>query len=360
MATKEQHFVPRVYLKQWEGTVATLKEPNKQFTGVYYFDSDSFIGDGKNTGSILWKPHLYTINFDQIYIAEQCPLVYADFVSQVYSLMREREPAPVYGKLGYSNIKTRESVRKHLSQVDTWTFFYYDGNLARSGGILRNIHDLNSYLIENGLDFRFENSWESTLSEFVSELKNDSNATVGESVRRIDMDLTQRVFAFFLMMHCRSPQFNGFGILGWIGELLRNAFGDNINSFVESLWYTELYRMVYGKKCGQYHAMLSAAIEQCQMIFYEAYSGAGTFITSDNPAFLNKRLAPEASNLTGFIFPLSPKYLLFVGKGPGALNEIDYRFADHDTVGLFNRLIYRNRINSIVSCERNLKSVLYS
>ena len=133
MATKEQHFVPRVYLKQWEGTVATLKEPNKQFTGVYYFDSDSFIGDGKNTGSILWKPHLYTINFDQIYIAEQCPLVYADFVSQVYSLMREREPAPVYGKLGYSNIKTRESVRKHLSQVDTWTFFYYDGNLARSG-----------------------------------------------------------------------------------------------------------------------------------------------------------------------------------------------------------------------------------
>ena len=39
MATKNQHYVPRVYIKSWETTVYSKKEPQKAFTGVYYYDN---------------------------------------------------------------------------------------------------------------------------------------------------------------------------------------------------------------------------------------------------------------------------------------------------------------------------------
>ena len=62
MPTKKQHFVPRVYMKAWETQVETLKEPDKKFNGIYVI-KDGSTGDGANRNSVLWKPHLYTINF---------------------------------------------------------------------------------------------------------------------------------------------------------------------------------------------------------------------------------------------------------------------------------------------------------
>lgn len=62
MPTKKQHFVPRVYMKAWETQVETIKEPDKKFNGIYVI-KDGSIGDGANRNSVLWKPHLYTINF---------------------------------------------------------------------------------------------------------------------------------------------------------------------------------------------------------------------------------------------------------------------------------------------------------
>ena len=65
MPTKNQHFVPRVYLKAWETQVENHQEPNKQFQGVYIFKNGISIGEGRTVETILWKPHLYTIKFDQ-------------------------------------------------------------------------------------------------------------------------------------------------------------------------------------------------------------------------------------------------------------------------------------------------------
>lgn len=66
MATKNQHFVPRVYLKAWETKVETKKEPQKQFDGVYYFEKGDTVGEGATRETILWEPHLYTISFRQL------------------------------------------------------------------------------------------------------------------------------------------------------------------------------------------------------------------------------------------------------------------------------------------------------
>ena len=67
MPTKKQHFVPRVYMKAWETQVETHKEPDKKFNGIYVI-KDGSTGDGANRNSVLWKPHLYTINFKYSFI----------------------------------------------------------------------------------------------------------------------------------------------------------------------------------------------------------------------------------------------------------------------------------------------------
>ncbi len=38
--------------------------------------------------------------------------------------MRSNSPKPVYGKLGYSIIKTKKSIYKHLFDIDKWDFYY--------------------------------------------------------------------------------------------------------------------------------------------------------------------------------------------------------------------------------------------
>ena len=97
MATKRQHFVPRVYMKAWETQAETSREPNRKFEGVYVFENSNEIGEGANRNSILWKPHLYTIKFKYLFIVNSCPKIYSDFVDMVYDVMRNRTLQPIYG-----------------------------------------------------------------------------------------------------------------------------------------------------------------------------------------------------------------------------------------------------------------------
>lgn len=58
MPPKNQHFVPKVYLKAWETKVATSKEPNKKFDGVYYYTNGMDNGEGSTgkqfSGSLIY------------------------------------------------------------------------------------------------------------------------------------------------------------------------------------------------------------------------------------------------------------------------------------------------------------------
>lgn len=160
MATKRQHYVPQVYMKAWETEVEKITEPDKKFQGVYAFKQGVNVGDGANRDSILWEPHLYTIGFDYLFITKSCPQIYSYFANQVFELMRSNTPMPVYGKLGYSIIKTKASVRKHLYGINDWEFYYDDGNLARKKSIINRINDLNCYILENAFDDNYEKRWE--------------------------------------------------------------------------------------------------------------------------------------------------------------------------------------------------------
>ena len=209
MPTKNQHYVPRVYLKAWETKVETNKEPTKQFDGVYFFENGATVAEGRTIETILWEPHLYTISFRQLYIADKCPKVYSYFVEKVYEAMINNSPKPVYGKLGYSIIRKKQSVRKHLNDVDKWEFYYVDDNsLARKKAIINRLDDMNCYIIEDSLDRFYETRWESILRTFVDEVHNALPAPGGNGERVISEKAAKDMLEFFFMMLCRSPQFN--------------------------------------------------------------------------------------------------------------------------------------------------------
>lgn len=362
MATKRQHFVPQIYMKAWECTVESQSEPNKKFQGVYEFEQDCNIGNWKNRDSILWQPHLYTIGFDYLFfIAKSCPLVYSFFVDQIFKLMRNNTPIPIYGEFGHSIIKTKDSVRKHLYNINDWDFYYDDGNLARKKSILNRIHDLNCYILESAFDDSYEKRWEIIYKHFINEVQHSIPIALDRSERKIDKNAAVAMIEFFFMMLCRSPQFNAMGIYTVIKErLLYPLFKENevSDKLMTGIWYSELYRMFFKKSGGFYHSVIEKTMDYCQMILFEAYDNAGTFITSDNPSFQHRSLI-ERTNSSGFIFPLTPKHLLFIGKGePNSINVVDYRFADKNAVQHFNRIIKSHKSNILISIQPTLDNLI--
>ncbi len=138
-------------MKAWETVVETSKEPDKKFNGVYVFNNSEF-GEGANRNSVLWKPHLYTINFQYSYICKSCPKIKQQFINIIYDLLKTGFKQPVCGKLGYSIIKTKKSIEKHFFEINDWDFYYDDGNIARKTSIQKRIDALNCYILEDSFD----------------------------------------------------------------------------------------------------------------------------------------------------------------------------------------------------------------
>ncbi len=376
MSTKNQHFVPRVYMKAWETQVETLKEPDKKFNGIYII-KDGEIGYGANKKSVLWKPHLYTINFKYSFICKSCSKVKSQFVDMIYDLLRNGYKQPVYGKLGYSIIKTKKSIQKHFYEIKDWDFYYADGNVAKKSAIRSQIDALNCYILEDAFDDYLENNWENILKAFVDGVHNGKPVALGRSERIISEDVAKDMLASFFIMLCRNPKFDAMGVYTRIKENLLYPVFDSMckdeeinNSDIETLegkkyadeimtgiWYSELYKMFFKNTGGFYHNVVQLALSGCQMILFETYDKAGTFITSDNPAFEHKSFVVERDNGSGFIFPISPKYLVFIGKGNEGINVVDHRFANSDTIKKFNRIINGHRTELIISTSNNLKEV---
>lgn len=330
MPTKKQHFVPRVYMKAWETQVETLKEPDKKFNGIYVI-KDGSIGDGANRNSVLWKPHLYTINFKYSFICNSCAKLKSQYVDLIYDLLKTGFKQPVYGKLGYSIIKTKKSINKHFFEIHDWDFFYYDGNVAKKAAILSQIDALNCYILEDSFDDYLEKNWENIMNSFVSGVHNGQPIGLERSERIISEDIARNMLASFFIMLCRNPKFDAMGVYTKIKEKLLYPIFESMckdeeaetldvgtsegkeyaDELMTGIWYSELYKMFFKNKGGFYHNVVQLALSGCQMILFETYDNAGQFITSDNPAFEHKSTVIKRNNGSGLIFPISPKYLVF-------------------------------------------------
>lgn len=323
------------------------------------FSNGDQMGDGRNKESILWKPHLYTIKFNQLYMARKCSKVYSFYVDAIYNVMLDNKPAPVYGKLGYSKIRTKASIRKHLMDIEHWDFYYENGNVAKKTAILNRINDIRCYILEETFAEMFEFRWETIRDKFINEVQNGRQIARGRSERRISEKAAKDMLEFVFVMLCRSPDFDAMGIYTWTNELLISAFGagDEIDQMMEAVWFTELYRMFYKKSGGFFHSVLSKVFDNCQLVLFETCDRAEMFITSDNPAFQNNIVALRR-NTNGFIFPISPKYLLFIAKGSEDITIVDHRYADYETAQYFNRIIKHNSCDTIVGVKKDLYTML--
>lgn len=377
MPTKKQHFVPRVYMKAWETQVETLKEPDKKFNGIYVI-KDGSIGDGANRNSVLWKPHLYTINFKYSFICNSCAKVKSQYVDLIYDLLKTGFKQPVYGKLGYSIIKTKKSINKHFFEIYDWDFYYYDGNVAKKAAILSQIDALNCYILEDSFDDYLEKNWENIMNSFVSGVHNGQPIGLERSERIISEDIARNMLASFFIMLCRNPKFDAMGVYTKIKEKLLYPVFESMckdeeaetldvgtsegkeyaDELMTRIWYSELYKMFFKNKGGFYHNVVQLALSGCQMILFETYDNAGQFITSDNPAFEHKSTVIERNNGSGLIFPISPKYLVFVAKGDEGINVVDHRFADTETVKYFNRIINAHKTEIIISSSKSLNDMI--
>lgn len=382
MPTRKQHYVPQVYLKAWETQVETLKDPGNKFKGIYTFDCSSGIGNGANKASVLWTSQLYTIRFEHRYICTACPRVFSYFVDQIFNLMRVETNKPVYAKLGYSIIKTKASIRKHFFDIDNWLFYYDDGCLAKQKAIMSRIYALNCYILESEFDDYFEKHWERVRTTFVKEVKEAMPKTINSSERVISTATANELLTFFFVMLCRSPYFTAMGVYEKIKRNLlyptfermfldatenetqevtsedSNQIISEAHSYVdgifEGVWLSELYRILFGGSGGFYYNVFDYVRKGCQLILFETKQGEDHFITSDNPAFEN-RLMVTAENWNGFIFPLTPEYLVLIGKGDDTWNTVDYRMAGSEAVRKFNQIIANNKMNMIIADRKHLK-----
>lgn len=357
--TKNQHYVPRVYLKSWKTGVETSKEPLKKFNGVYCLKKGATIGEGISVEAILWKPHLYTINFRQIYLARKCPKVCDFFADEIYNYLNSNKSQPIYGKLEYSIINNKKSIKKYLNEIDDWEFYYNDGSLARKKSILNHFYDLKCYLLEESFDKFYESKWNDIRNSFINEVKFTQSTYDGESERKISMKVAEDMLEFFFMMLCRSPGFNAMGIYSEIGDILRQCYNDvtGIDDIMDAVWFVELYRIFYKEKGGFYHSVISNVLSKCQFILFEAYPNAGSFITSDNPAFMHLSKV-DAINMNAYYFPISPKYLLLIVRGDACINVVDYRMANSNLIKKFNQIIYYHSYELIISTEKKLGHII--
>lgn len=246
----------------------------------------------------------------------------------IFDLLRKSYKQPVYGKIGYSTIKTKKSIQKHLYEIDDWEFYYEDGNIAKKAAILSQIDALNSYVLEDAFDDYLEKNWENILNSFVDSVHNGTPVAIGRSERIISEDIAKSMLASFFILLCRNPKFDAMGIYTQIKDNILYPVFDSMckedeesekhdiennegkeyaDELMTGIWYSELYKMFFKNSGGFYHNVVNLALKGCQMILFEAYENAGTFITSDNPAFEHRSTVIEKITVRGlfFLFPLN-------------------------------------------------------
>lgn len=350
--TKRQHFVPQAYLKSWDIS------PGTKTHQIYVYSDKNIDGQPFNTDSVLWKPHLYTVNYDYSFIFPKSHLIKLDFCKKIDQLMKKRKPEPVYAKYKNHTINNSKTVSKYLQHLNDWEFYYQRTNsLARKKGIIQDICSLNSYILEEGFDKLFETRWDNILRKFLYEI-NSPIDRVNKCIV-ISPATMDSLLEFLLMMYMRNPVFDGLGIYTWIyNDILKPSIGEESYELIRGSWLLELYRLLYKPDENRFNIILTKIKSDCQFFIYKPYPNEGSFITSDNPVCIYKPSIIEIEQTKSLIFPLTPDYLLYMGKGQDKYNILDYRLLHTNDIKRINNMIYSQKTEKIISIEKSLDKIL--
>lgn len=361
MATKNQHYVPRVYIKSWETTVYSKKEPQKAFTGVYYYDkADLSLGDGRNKESILSSNHTYTVDFRYDFILQSCREIRIEFTEKIKTILSQRRAKAYYkGNL----LTNRNAIFRYLPYLESWDFYHLDGTTASKKSIINEIRGSRSYCLEDRFSSYVEAQWGDILKQFLLSFPDVD----GTGQIELHLQKTQTIVDMLNMlalMMCRNPSFDLLGIFSWLkDDILAPAFsscGDATMAdiFMRGCWLTEIYRGLYSEN-GFVDTFLSTALSNLGIVVYRvANKNEGTFITSDNPVVYHKLLV-ETTNHNGIYFPLTPRYLIFLGKRSNAgIDDVLFRTVHNRDLRNINRILLNGAESGIVSQERRLGYIL--
>lgn len=366
MATKNQHYVPQVYVKAWETTVYSIREPQKPFIGVYHYKKSNLeIGDGRNKSTILANNHTYTIGYDYAFLMSKCPEIKKDFVAKIQSTLRERKVTAKYNGKILANTRT---IVECFPYLDDWDFVDPSNNPVKKKAVINSIKEIRSYCLEDRFSSYMESNWESTLQNFLSPFPTiDGTGEIEHSYPHTEF--VSDMLNMVALMMCRNPSFDLLGIFKWLeNDILQPVFSQcqdanlcsgAINELMRGLWLNEIYKGLFGVGKGFVGSFLSSAMANLGvMIFRTRNKDEGCFITSDNPVAYHS-LVVETTNHNGIYFPLTPHFLLFLGKrSEGPIGDVVFRTVGNNDVKYINRIILNSSNESIVSTTKYLGNIL--
>lgn len=363
MATRDQHFVPRVYLRRWS--------PNDSEQVYHFSKQDLSVGEPRNVSSILFERHTYTITFRDYFLLDYMPLVREDFATQIKKVLDNYFATAFYNgqELTGSMLVNPNS----LANVEQWEFRKKDNPelMAAKRGIVANIKEIRSYVLENALDDHVEKKWNPLLDTFLELLENRNKARTANEDICVDNVLIEKLVSMLLIFMCRNPDFDCQGIFPRVKGLLLSVFStdaedtarlddvhDMINEQMRGAWLSQLYKALFTNDIGFFSEYLKRIKAHCQVTVLHCPPDAGSFITTDTPAFSFVCNVTKA-NYNAIYFPLTPEYLLLIGKGKNnSLSKLDYKTLTNKGLRRFNSIILSNAVQDVVSKQKYLGYLL--
>lgn len=373
MPLKNQHYVPRVYLKSWETTVYSKREPNKPFQGVYKFENNDFeTGDGITKENVLSQNHTYTIDFQHTFIIPFCPQVRDDFGAKIDAILKQRN---VYVLLGSTALNTYSLLGENLNMLDKWMLYSHATGQPISPknekAIKNQIRDIRSYVLEDAFSAKVENSWTKTMKGFIGDVQKSLPDKANYNLRKISVESAMHMVEMTFYMAFRNPEFDCLGVYSAISNTLFNVLANGTedvekkcqwqslsNQMHHGMWLTEISKALFHQK-GAFQKLCIETCKRCKIILFEVETAEqGQFITSDNPSFWYNNCL-ERENHNGIYFPLSPQHLLLFAQGnDGDISTIDYRTVRNRDIRTLNRIIANSSIKTIVSNCKHLGFIL--
>lgn len=364
MAKGNQHFVPRVYLKRWS--------PQGNNSVFYFEKPDLHIGQPRNVMSILYNRHTYTITFDMYYVLDYMPEVKTDFTKQIIEILHKYNAVAYYNGIALDNDELLCSSH-NLCSIDEWEFKKKNdiSLLAPKKAILENIKQIRSYRIETALDDFVEKKWNGILDKFISDIETGYANRISDEDITVELSVIEEIISILLLFMCRNPSFDCHGIFPsleniLIDMLLRGTSDDvdkgeiyqYVKEQIRGAWLSQVYKALFNNDVSFFSEYFRKIKEYCQVTILCCPESNGAFLTSDNPAFSFVSYVTKA-NYNAIYFPLSPKYLLLIGKGQkNALDKIDVKTVTNKGLKSFNSIILSKATASIVSNKKYLGYII--
>ena len=171
------------------------------------------------------------------------------------------------------------------------------------------------------------------------------------------------------LMMCRNPKFDLLGIFKWMeNDILKPVFAQwqndtestkAIDELMRGLWLSQIYKGLFNFGNGFVNSFVSSAMSSLGVLILRTRNKSeGSFITSDNPVAFHS-LKIEATNRNGIYFPLTPEFLLFLGKrSEGEIEDVLFRTVGNDDIKRINQIILSSSSESIVSVSKHLGYIL--